>query len=108
MPFFYVESYATSIGISGDVAFDMLIIMNAASVVGRLLPPFFADRYILLGGLVPCICSHMLTYAIPQDGQPSHANTMHFLLGNYNPRVDQGQFTGGTDRYIGHVRLHQW
>ncbi|CAF9939081.1 MAG: hypothetical protein HETSPECPRED_001478 [Heterodermia speciosa] len=54
VPFFYVESYATSIGISGDVAFDMLIIMNAASVVGRLLPPFFADRTGNLAMLIPC------------------------------------------------------
>ena len=106
VPFFYVESYATSIGISGDVAFDMLIIMNAASVIGRLLPPFFADRCISYGTFVPVGC-YMLTCAIRQDGKPSNTNPMHLLLGNYNPRLDPGQLTGGIDRHIGHVRLHQ-
>ncbi len=47
VPFFYVETYALSIGVHGDLAFYMLIIMSAASVPGRLLPPFIADRYVL-------------------------------------------------------------
>ena len=45
VPFFYIESYATNIGVRGDMVFYMLIIMNAASVAGRILPPFVADRY---------------------------------------------------------------
>lgn len=45
VPFFYIESYATNIGVRGDMAFYMLIIMNAASVLGRILPPFVADMY---------------------------------------------------------------
>ena len=49
----------------------------------------------------------MLTYAILQDGQPSHPSPMHLLLSNYHPRLDPGQVTGGIDRHIGHVRLHQ-
>lgn len=81
--------------------------MNAASVIGRLLPPFFADRYISHRVPVPVGC-YMLTCVIRQDGKPSHTNPMHLLLGNYNPRLDPGQLTGGIDRHIGHVRLHQW
>ena len=45
VPFFYIESYATNIGVHGDMVFNMLIIMNAASVLGRILPPFVADKY---------------------------------------------------------------
>ena len=45
VPFFYIESYATSIGVRGDMVFYMLIIMNAASVLGRIFPPFVADKY---------------------------------------------------------------
>ncbi|KAL8827911.1 MAG: hypothetical protein Q9191_002900 [Dirinaria sp. TL-2023a] len=45
VPFFYVESYATNIGINEDMAFYMLIMMNAASVLGRILPPFVADSF---------------------------------------------------------------
>lgn len=43
---FYIESYALNLGIQRDLAFYTLIIMNAASVPGRLLPPFVADRYV--------------------------------------------------------------
>ena len=44
VPFFYIESYAINVGVRGDMVFYMLIIMNAASVPGRVLPPFIADR----------------------------------------------------------------
>ena len=44
VPFFYIESYATNVGVRGEMVFYMLIIMNAASVPGRVLPPFIADK----------------------------------------------------------------
>ena len=47
VPFFYVEAYANNIGIHGSLAFYMLIILNAASVLGRIIPPFIADKYVL-------------------------------------------------------------
>lgn len=50
VPFFYVEDYSLSISIQPDMAFYMLIIMNAASTPGRVLPLYLADKcvYILL------------------------------------------------------------
>jgi predicted MFS family arabinose efflux permease len=44
-PFFYVEEFATSHGMSADLASYMLSILNAASVFGRLLPGLVADRF---------------------------------------------------------------
>ncbi|KAL8766517.1 MAG: hypothetical protein Q9209_006733 [Squamulea sp. 1 TL-2023] len=54
VPFFYIESYARNIGVHGDMAFYMLIILNAASILGRTLPPFIADKTGNLAILVPC------------------------------------------------------
>ena len=55
IPFFYVQLYALEKGIITDheLAFYLLAILNAASIVGRVLPNFFADRFGPLTILVP-------------------------------------------------------
>lgn len=44
-PFFYVTSYAESLGHSTSFSFYLISIVNAASLFGRILPGFLADRY---------------------------------------------------------------
>jgi predicted MFS family arabinose efflux permease len=44
-PFFYVASYTISLGLNANMAFYMIAILNAASVFGRLIPGFLADKY---------------------------------------------------------------
>ncbi|PLN77658.1 major facilitator superfamily domain-containing protein [Aspergillus taichungensis] len=44
-PFFYATSYAQSLGHSTSFAFYLVSIINAASLVGRILPGVLADRY---------------------------------------------------------------
>lgn len=44
-PFFYITSYAESIGHPVSFAFYLVSIVNAASLFGRILPGFLADRY---------------------------------------------------------------
>ncbi|KAF9893860.1 hypothetical protein FE257_010030 [Aspergillus nanangensis] len=44
-PFFYVTSYARSLGHSTSFAFYLVSIVNAASFFGRILPGILADRY---------------------------------------------------------------
>lgn len=44
-PFFYVTSYAQSLGHSTSFAFYLVSIVNAASLFGRILPGLLADRY---------------------------------------------------------------
>lgn len=48
MPFFipscYAQTYALNIGMNEDLVFYLLSIMNAAGMVGRLLPNALADR----------------------------------------------------------------
>lgn len=54
IPFFYVQNFAASRGITGtSLAFYMLPVMNAASVFGRIIPNFFADKTGPLNMLVP-------------------------------------------------------
>ncbi|XWX00021.1 hypothetical protein V2A60_008037 [Cordyceps javanica] len=44
-PFFYATSYARSLGHSASFAFYLVSIVNGASLFGRILPGFLADRY---------------------------------------------------------------
>jgi len=54
-PFFYVETYALNLGIDADLSFYMLIIMNAASVPGRIFPSWVADKVGNLSVMVPSV-----------------------------------------------------
>ncbi|MCJ1476315.1 hypothetical protein MMC13_004981 [Lambiella insularis] len=54
-PLFYIQSYAlTVVSIRGNLAFDILAILNGASVFGRILPNFLADKVGPMNMLVPC------------------------------------------------------
>ncbi|KAI0742553.1 MFS general substrate transporter [Daedaleopsis nitida] len=53
-PFCYVVSYAADQGISTDTAFYVLAVLNAGSVVGRVVPSHFADTFGRFALLVPC------------------------------------------------------
>lgn len=55
IPFFYVSQYALDIGIGEDLAFYMLIIMNAASVPGRIFPSMIADKIGNLSVMIPSV-----------------------------------------------------
>jgi MFS family permease len=48
IPFFYAESYALNIGADTNISFYLLSIMNAAGMIGRLLPNAIADKYVLI------------------------------------------------------------
>lgn len=55
VPFFYVEQYARSIGIDATTASYMLIIINAASIPGRIVPSMLADRFGNMSILIPAV-----------------------------------------------------
>lgn len=44
-PFFYISTYATSLGLSQGLSFYLVSIVNGASMFGRVLPGFWADRF---------------------------------------------------------------
>ncbi|EGO18722.1 hypothetical protein SERLADRAFT_480402 [Serpula lacrymans var. lacrymans S7.9] len=51
IPFFYIVQYGQDNGLSQALSFDLLSVMNAGSVIGRILPALMADyigRYNLL------------------------------------------------------------
>lgn len=45
VPLFYTSVWATSLGFSENFAFYLISILNGASLLGRVLPGFVADRY---------------------------------------------------------------
>jgi MFS family permease len=60
-PFFFVQSYAVQLGVSKDMAFNLLSIMNAANIFGRFLPNFIADRYGGVNTLLPLTIACIIT-----------------------------------------------
>ena len=44
-PLFYVSAYAVTRAVSTTMAFNLLAIVNGASLLGRVIPGFLADRY---------------------------------------------------------------
>jgi hypothetical protein len=44
IPFFYIQKYALQLGIDEDMAFYLLSMMNATSLIGRIGPNWLADR----------------------------------------------------------------
>ncbi|BFZ59654.1 hypothetical protein YB2330_000668 [Saitoella coloradoensis] len=55
LPFFYLEAYAIEHGVDENLAFYLLSILNAASMFGRTLPNFVADKIGCLNVLIPCV-----------------------------------------------------
>lgn len=45
VPFFFVSTYAVELGLSESFSFYLISILNAASLFGRILPGFIADRF---------------------------------------------------------------
>ncbi|RDX44156.1 MFS general substrate transporter [Lentinus brumalis] len=54
IPFFYIVDYTTAHGISPQMGFYVLSVMNAGGILGRLLPPFMSDSLGKFNILVPC------------------------------------------------------
>ncbi|KAJ3842778.1 major facilitator superfamily domain-containing protein [Lentinula raphanica] len=54
-PYFYLQLYAVNQGVAPRLAFYTLAILNAGSIVGRLVPNFFADRVGPYNMIIPCL-----------------------------------------------------
>ncbi|KAF5007739.1 hypothetical protein FDECE_5988 [Fusarium decemcellulare] len=54
-PFYYIQSLALNRGLAGDdLALNLLAILNAGSVFGRILPNFLADKFGPFNIMTPC------------------------------------------------------
>ncbi|KAI4705880.1 hypothetical protein J4E81_000765 [Alternaria sp. BMP 2799] len=61
VPFFFIQEYAIKLGVSKDMAFNLLSIMNAANIFGRFVPNFIADRYGGVNTLLPLTVACIIT-----------------------------------------------
>lgn len=66
MPFFYIQLYAIQGGITDtNLAFYLVAILNSASVFGRIVPNFVADKVGPFNVIVPCaIISGILCFCL--------------------------------------------
>jgi MCP family monocarboxylic acid transporter-like MFS transporter 10 len=61
----YVATYATQRGISDNMAFYLVSIANASSLIGRLLTGIVADKYGALNVMTPfTLSAGILTYGM--------------------------------------------
>jgi MFS family permease len=60
-PFFFIQDYVIRLGVSKDMAFNLLSIMNAANIFGRFVPNFIADRYGGVNTLLPLSIACIIT-----------------------------------------------
>lgn len=51
IPFFFVEDYGLRLKLDADTSFYLLSVMNAASLFGRLVPNWLADKSVNSKGL---------------------------------------------------------
>ncbi|KAH4956531.1 hypothetical protein HBI78_201700 [Parastagonospora nodorum] len=63
VPFFFIQDYALQLGVSKEMAFNLLSIMNAANIFGRFVPNFIADRYGGVNTLIPLSIACIITLA---------------------------------------------
>jgi MFS family permease len=64
VPFFFIQEYALQLGVSKEMAFNLLSIMNAANIFGRFVPNFIADRYGGVNTLVPLSIACIVTLCL--------------------------------------------
>lgn len=61
VPFFFIQEYAIGLGVSKDMAFNLLSIMNAANGLGRFAPNYIADQYGGVNTLLPLSVACIIT-----------------------------------------------
>ncbi|KDQ54083.1 hypothetical protein JAAARDRAFT_38694 [Jaapia argillacea MUCL 33604] len=64
-PFFYMQLFAEQHGVNENLSFYSLAILNGGSILGRLVPPFLADRVGVYNMILPCmLISSTMVFAI--------------------------------------------
>jgi MFS family permease len=56
-PFYYIQAYSQHYHVDENLSLYLVSIMNASSILGRLLPNFIADKIGSLNVLIPCFAS---------------------------------------------------
>jgi MFS family permease len=64
IPLAYISSYALAVGFSESLSFTVIVVLNASSVLGRVMPVYWADRIgpfnsnmlCLLLSAIACLC----------------------------------------------------
>ncbi|KAM0747067.1 MFS general substrate transporter [Meredithblackwellia eburnea MCA 4105] len=92
-PMFYLQSYAVKNGVDQNSAFYALSILNAASLFGRLIPNYLADKYGPLTILTPnCILSGILIFLWLPMGKSEAGVIIFAILFGFTSGAYQSMF----------------
>ncbi|CAG8901251.1 unnamed protein product [Penicillium egyptiacum] len=81
IPLTYLPSYAQSSGLGDSLAYNLSSILNAASIIGRVVAGYFADRFGRFNVMIvtTLICS-VLTFALWLPAQSDQAAILAFTV----------------------------
>lgn len=81
IPLTYLPSYAQSRGLEDSLAYNLSSVLNAASIVGRIVPGYFADRFGRFNVMIitTFICS-VFTLALWLPSQSNQAAILVFAV----------------------------
>ncbi|KAJ5996321.1 monocarboxylate permease [Penicillium canescens] len=81
IPLTYLPSYAQSRGLEDPIAYNLSSILNAASIVGRIVPGYFADRFGRFNVMIitTFVCS-VFTFALWLPSKSNQAAILAFAV----------------------------
>lgn len=81
LPLTYLPSYAQSRGLDDSLAYNLSSILNAASIFGRIVPGYLADRFGCFNVMIitTFICS-VITFALWLPSQSNHAAILGYAV----------------------------
>lgn len=81
IPLTYLPSYAQSRGLGDSLAYNLPSILNAASIFGRVVPGYFADRFGRFNVMIitTFACS-VITFALWLPSQSNHAAILAYAV----------------------------
>ncbi|KAI1860339.1 uncharacterized protein JN550_011605 [Neoarthrinium moseri] len=102
VPFFFVDAYAIRLGVDPDTSFYVLSMMNAASLFGRLVPNWLADKF---AHDLPGLIIVSIVYGFVSGGMvslpPATIANLTEELSEYGTRMGMGYTIASIGALIG-------
>ncbi|KAJ5118660.1 uncharacterized protein N7443_007590 [Penicillium atrosanguineum] len=81
IPVTYLPSYAQSRGLGDSLAYNLSSILNAASIFGRIVPGYFADRFGCFNVMIiTAFACSVITFALWLPSQSNHTAILAYAV----------------------------